>query len=352
MPGAQLLHVTPSSRIAAKEFIITKYSVVSNMAQVSLSQPIIRDIDLDESYVKVSSWKVGESANGVATRIDEKELVPTRLRVSRDRKVIAVEYPPVAQGRSIGVQLDRTLLSETGDRLNVREFSGNVAVRSMAKFPNFPQTRPLRNELSGVEKRDGFQLLFNGESTDGWIGFRQKEVPKGWQVIEHELRFVPGIGGGDLRTKEMYRDFDLRFEWKLGPGGNSGCMYRSTEEYGASYETGPEYQLLDNERHSDGQSPLTSAGANYALFPTEKEQARLAGQWNVSRIVAKGNHVMHYLNGKKVVEFEINSPKWKEVKAKSKFAGFEAYAQRSEGYIVFQDHGDPLALRNIRLKKL
>jgi len=129
-------------------------------------------------------------------------------------------------------------------------------------------------------------------------------------------------------------------------------MYRSTEEFGASYLTGPEYQLLDNQRHADGRSPLTSAGSNYALYATDRNQARPAGMWNSSRIVAKGNHIEHYLNGKLVVKYEINSPEWKANFQKSKFASFKDYAQRKEGFFAFQDHGDPVAFRNMRVKRL
>jgi hypothetical protein len=153
-------------------------------------------------------------------------------------------------------------------------------------------------------------------------------------------------------TKEEYGDFELRLDAKVGPGGNSGVFYRVDPKLGAPWGSGPEYQILDNERHQDGQNPKTSAGSNYAMNGVDQKLANPAGQWNEIRIVVKGNDVEHWLNGKRVVAYTLGSPEWESNWKASKFASLPEYGRRKKGNIVFQDHGDPVWFRNVRIKKL
>ena len=197
---------------------------------------------------------------------------------------------------------------------------------------------------------DGFVSLFDGKTTDGWRGYRKPTAPAGW-VVEDGALMCKG-GGDDLMSKDKFGDFDLRFEWKVAPGANSGVMYRVGETEPASYMTGPEYQVLDNAKHHDGRSPLTSAASLYGLYPAEGAETKPVGQYNEARIVVKGHHVEHWLNGKKVVETEINGDDWNKRIAESKFKVWKKFGQNPEGHIVIQDHGDPVWYRNIRIKKL
>jgi hypothetical protein len=215
-----------------------------------------------------------------------------------------------------------------------------------------PQEPMTPNTLSPEETREGFALLFDGKDLSAWRGFRQQEVPSGWQAVDGELRFVPGSRGGDLVTREQYEDFDLRLDWKIAPRGNSGIMFRSTEDKRSSYETGPEYQILDDDLARDGRNPLTSAGANYALHAPSKNVLRPVGAWNETRILVKGNHVEHWLNGVKIVEYELHSEDWKKRVAGSKFRDMPDYGQRKVGHIVLQDHGTEVAFQNLRIRKL
>ena len=196
----------------------------------------------------------------------------------------------------------------------------------------------------------GFVALFDGKSTEGWQGYRKPGVPAGWVVEEGAL--ARRGGGGDLMTKEKFGDFELRFEWKVSPGANSGVMYRVTDTEPASYMTGPEYQVLDNSKHPDGRKAETSAASLYALYPADGAEAKAVGEYNDARIVVKGNHVEHWLNGKKVVETEINGEDWNKRIAASKFKGWKKFGQNPQGHIVFQDHGNLVWFRNIRIKKL
>jgi hypothetical protein len=256
---------------------------------------------------------------------------------------VNVQLDTLEPGYVYYFRFDPTLTSAQGENLWSTEAWYTLNQVSRTPLPIYMGPR--------LKFEPGFDTLFDGKSLDKWIGWKQSGVPKGWSIENGLLTYTPGAGGGDLRTREMYGDFDLRLEWRVQAGGNSGVMYRSSERMNAPYQTGPEYQLLDNARHRDGQLPITSAGSNYALYPTDRNQCRPAGMWNETRIVAKGPVIEHWLNGKLVVKYEINSADWKARLAKSKFAHWAGYAQEPSGYIVLQDHGDPIAFRNIRIRR-
>src|SRR5690606_17920992 len=140
-----------------------------------------------------------------------------------------------------------------------------------------------QNRLTDQERATGWRLLFDGKTTDGWRGFRQDSMPGGWQVVDGTLARVSG--GGDIITVEQYANFELALDWKVEPGGNSGIMFRVTEDAEYPWLTGPEMQILDNAGHADGQNPETSTGSNYALHAPTRDAARPAGEWNSVRLV-------------------------------------------------------------------
>ena len=204
--------------------------------------------------------------------------------------------------------------------------------------------------LTAAERAAGWRLLFDGRTTAGWRGYKRPDVPAGWQVLDGELIRVSG--GGDIITTEMYGDFELALEWMVGPAGNSGVFYRVTEEGEESYHTGIEMQVLDDAAHVDGQSRLTSAGSLYGLYPVPAGVVKPAGQWNSARVVARGNHVEHWLNGQQVVQAELWSPDWNTRLASSKFTQWPGFARATRGHIGLQDHGDRVAYRNITIRPL
>jgi len=209
------------------------------------------------------------------------------------------------------------------------------------------------NTLTAAEKKDGWKLLFDGTTTNGWRGFKKDTVPAGWKAVDGALTRVDKAG--DLITTDKYADFDLTFEWRIAKNGNSGVFYHVAEapDLDTVYRTGPEYQLIDNEGHPDAKNgPDRWAGANYALNAPTKSETRPIGEWNQSRIVVKGPHVEHWLNGTKVVEYELWSPDWKARVAKSKFNTMPRYGMEKTGYIALQDHGNEVAFRNMKIKVL
>jgi hypothetical protein len=208
--------------------------------------------------------------------------------------------------------------------------------------------RPL-NQLTPQEQQDGWRLLFDGRTTDGWRGYNSPDMPDGWRV---EDGLLVRVGQGDIITTEQFENFELALDWRVGPAGNSGIFYRAVESDDPIYYSAPEMQILDDAGHVDGGSPLTSAGANYGLHAPPPGVARPAGEWNSARIVVDGNHVEHWLNGVKVVEYELHSEDWNRRVAESKFNDWPAYGQATRGHIGLQDHGDRVEFRNIRIRVL
>jgi hypothetical protein len=206
------------------------------------------------------------------------------------------------------------------------------------------------NALSAAEKADGWKLLFDGTSLNGWRAFKSTTPPAGWKAINGEL--VREGSGGDLMTVDQFGDFELRLEWKVGRNGNSGIMFRVTDQAELTYETGPEFQILDNGGHKDGKQPLTSAGANYAMHAPVRDVTKPVGEWNEVRLIVRGAHVEHWMNGVKLLEYELWSEDWDKRLKASKFAKMPGYGRARRGHLVLQDHGDPVWYRNIKVKAL
>ena len=189
------------------------------------------------------------------------------------------------------------------------------------------------------------------ENAAAWRGWKATTFPEGWQVAADTISKEGEVD--DLVTREMFGDFELELEWKIGKGGNSGIFYRGTREYEYIFWSAPEYQLLDDANAPDGRNRLSSAAAAYGLYPAPAGVVKPAGEWNTTRIVVDGAHVEHWLNGQKVVTYELWSADWKARVAASKFSAYPNYGLAKAGYIGIQgDHAGALALRNVRIRKL
>jgi hypothetical protein len=204
--------------------------------------------------------------------------------------------------------------------------------------------------LTAEERAQGFRPLFDGRSLAGWRSFTAETPPAGWKAVDGEL--VRDGAGGDLMTADTFTDFELRLEWKISTNGNSGIMFRVGRNAKYPWETGPEFQVLDNAGHKDGRDPLTSAGSNFAVHAPVKDVTRPVGAWNEIRLMARGPHVEHWMNGVKLLEYEIGSPDWHARVKASKFSTMPGYGREPRGHIVLQDHGDLVAYRNVRIKVL
>ena len=196
-----------------------------------------------------------------------------------------------------------------------------------------------------------WQTLFDGKTLAGWHVHQKAGQPiTGWLVVDGAITRTGD--DGDLVTDKVYRDFELTLEWKVPPKGNSGVIYRIDPSSDVTYTSGPEMQVLDDAGHADGKSPLTSAGADYGLYPAPRGIVKPAEQWNSARLVVRGTHVEHWLNGTQVVSYELGSADWAARVAKSKFAQWASYGKAPAGLIALQNHGDRVQYRNIRLREL
>ncbi len=237
--------------------------------------------------------------------------------------------------------------------------AGAIAAAAAVAAP-MAQT-PAPNTLSPAETKEGWTLLFDGRRIDQWRGFKMQTMPdnwgvlNGWGVLDDAMALVNMRRPPDIITVEQFGDFDFKFEWKLGhlaQGTNSGVMFYVTEEGGATYHTGPEYQILDNARHPDGKNPLTTAASCYALYAPSRDVTRPIGEWNESRIFIQQGKVQHWLNGLKVVEYDMNSAEWKAKVLGSKFKEWSGFGVARRGHIALQQHNGPVAYRNLKIRRL
>jgi hypothetical protein len=210
------------------------------------------------------------------------------------------------------------------------------------------------NRLTAVERAQGWKLLFDGKSPDGWRGFRLQEMPSGWQVRDGALVSTKHVDGAaqqyiDIVTREVFDDFELQFEWMTPPGGNSGVFFRVSEDAQAVYELSPEFGIRDNAAWTD--SPYT-AGANYGLHVPVRDATNPVGQWNHSSVLVEGNHVEHWMNGVKVVEYDLFSDDWHKRLHQSGFGRNTDFAKTRKGPIALQTYGLEVAFRNIKVRRI
>jgi hypothetical protein len=205
--------------------------------------------------------------------------------------------------------------------------------------------------LTAEQRAAGWRPLFDGTSTSAWRGYKSQSFPAGWRIVDGTLTKSGAVE--DIMTRDQFGNFQLALDWKLGPAGNAGIFYRGTEQYDKIYWSAPEYQLLDDAAHPDGGSRLTSAGADYGLYPAAAGVVKPADQWNSTLIVVNGNTVQHWLNGQKLLEYEIGSPDWEAKVKASKFLAYPNYGRAKQGHIAIQgDHEGVLSLRNVRVREI
>ena len=253
--------------------------------------------------------------------------------------------------------------------MTVHRFAMLLAAATLASCASIPaaeQSAAGPNQLTAAERAGGWQLLFDGRTFAGWRGLGYDSVPTAhWKIVDGSImkigsRDVPKMPdgqpaeGGDLMTTGTYRDFELAFQWKLPPGANSGVKYNVDEAISMKSSNhaalGFEYQVLDDSLHSDNKIPSHRAASLYDLIPSDATKYLRRGEWNDSRIVVRGNHGEHWINGVMVVSYELGSPRMNELVARSKYRSIAGFADHRAGHIVIQDHTDPAWYRSIKLR--
>lgn len=210
---------------------------------------------------------------------------------------------------------------------------------------------PAQNTLSAADKAAGWQLLFDGRTLDGWRGYRRDTVPDaGWEVRDGTLRTIPKVKGVDLITRKTFHDFEFSWEWRVAPGGNNGVKYFVTEERPAS--PGHEYQMIDETGYPGKLGPNQRTADFYDVLPAAADKpVRPGGEWNTSLIVVRGTHVEHWLNGKKVLTYELGSEAVKAGIEKSKFKGHPGFGERIDGHLMLTYHQDECWYRNLKIRE-
>ena len=209
-----------------------------------------------------------------------------------------------------------------------------------------PMAQP--NTLTPAEKAAGWKLLFDGKTTGGWRGFKQATVGPGWKTDGGVLAPDPKVAQ-DIVTKGDYENFDLTFDWRISKGGNSGVMFHVIPVGDETYESGPEYQILDNSR---GEPPLERAAGLFGLVAPSMDMTKPVGEFNHARLLVDHGKVQHWLNGMKVAEYEIGSPAFNALVAASKFKQWPQFATGKTGGIALQNHGNDVAFRNLKIRVL
>lgn len=197
----------------------------------------------------------------------------------------------------------------------------------------------------------GWTSLFDGQTLAGWKNYAGGPIGSQWVVEDGTIHLSAG-GGGNIVTDKEFGDFEFQFQWKVAPGSNSGVMYRVRAGDKAPYLSGMEYQVLDDSKHRDGGDPKTSSAALYGLIAGTGKELKPVGEWNTGTIIVRGNHVEHWLNGRKVVETEIGTDAWRTMIAGSKFKDWKQFAAAPRGMICLQDHGDKVWFRDLKIRDL
>ncbi|MBR2073061.1 MAG: DUF1080 domain-containing protein [Alistipes sp.] len=217
---------------------------------------------------------------------------------------------------------------------------------------SFVATAQEHNTLTKKERKAGWQLLWNGRDLSGWKSNSPNgDMNKGWKAVDGELVIMAGSGAGDIITEKRYHDFELSVDFKITEGANSGIKYF----IGENGSIGCEFQILDDENHPDAKMGFNGnrrLGSLYDLIPADGWALVAKRDWNTARIVVRGNHVEHWLNGVKILEYEKNNDMWDTIVSHSKFAKVENFAGGDGGHILLQDHNDEVHYRNLKIREL
>ena len=336
----------------------------SNGMEIEFTEPLPEGVGWNTLDYTVQQWWYKPTAEYGGPKLDLEDLRIASANVSDDRKKVFLELGSMKPNHVVYIHLPYWWNSENGRSLWTTE-----CWYTLNNIPenNFGEKRTAQiipaNTLTEAEKADGWKLLFNGKNMDGWRNFRKQTIGTGWIINDNAIHLNAkknpsghwqAADGGDIITNGEYENFELRLDWKIGACGNSGIMYNVVEsdEYDFVWQTGPEMQVLDNTCHPDAMYPTHRAGDLYDMIECKYETVKPSGEWNKVRLIINDGYVEHWLNGHKVVEFQMFDNNWTNMIANSKFKDMPGFGKSKKGHISLQDHGDRVWYRNIKIREL
>jgi cytochrome c len=347
----------------------------TNGMEIEFTEPLREGDGWDVKQYQVKQWWYKPTAQYGGPKMDEEAMAVKSASVSADRKKVFLEIPGLKTQHVVHMQLHNLPLSELDHEIWTTEgwyTLNNIPANDNGAIGTAPAPVVVAdNTLTEKEKRDGWQLLFDGQSLKGWHNYGKTTIGKSWIISENSIfldaKSNPDGGwqapdGGDIVTAEEYGDFELQIDWKIGACGNSGVIYHIQEDpakYDYVWKTGPEMQVLDNACHPDSKFPKHRAGDLYDLVESAYVTVKPAGEWNHAKLVFKNGKVEHWLNNRKLVELQMfdngrPTKKWLELIAGSKFPKIPApdFGQFTKGKLALQDHGNLVWYKNIKIRKL
>ncbi len=346
-------------------FEMLSVSARSNGIEITFTEPLHANDGWDISEFSVKQWYYKPTADYGGPKLDEKMLNIKSTQVSEDGTKVFLELDGMKEDHMIYVHLDKHFISRKGNQLwsNEAWYTLNKIPTDKPGFTAAKRSPWINNALTEAEKADGWKLLFDGKSMEHFRNMKKQTIGKGWIIDDgaihlnakqNEKGHWQSEDGGDLITKDQYENFEFACEWKINNCGNSGIMFNVLESDSVNYvwESGPEMQVLDNVCHPDTKYVTHRAGDLYDMIESKYPASLPAGSWNQVRIKSLNGQVEFWLNGLKVVEFEMFTDEWTEMIANSKFKSMKHFGQYKKGHISLQDHSDKVWYRNIKIKEL
>lgn len=337
----------------------------SDGIEIEFTEPLREGDGWNPADFEIRQWRYVPTIEYGGPKVNETRLSVLSSHVSEDRKRVFLPLSGMKTGHVVYVHLAKRFVSAAGHALWSTEawYTMNQIPANTPGMRTIPSINYVHNMLTPEEEAQGWKLLFDGKSLDGWRNFRKETIGKSWIVqdgaIALDAKKNPqghwqAEDGGDILTDGEYENFEFAIEWKISSCGNSGIIYNVVEsdKYDYVWQTGPEMQILDNTCHPDGRHRTHLAGDLYDLIACKYMTVKPAGEWNQVRIVKKNGLVEHWLNGVKVVEFQMYNDRWLEMIANSKFKDMPDFGRAPRGKIALQDHGDKVWFRNIKIREL
>jgi len=336
----------------------------SDGLDIEFTEPLREGDGWDPNDWEIKQWRYVPTKDYGGPKVDNEQLKVLSASVSSDRKHVGLKLAGMKPGHVVYVHMKDAYVSDAGRPL--------WATETWYTMNNIPANNPIDvipapafndNTLTASEQSSGWKLLFDGKTTTGWHNYNKTTIGTGWKVSDNAIMLDAvknpdgswqAKDGGDIVTQDEYENFELNLEWKISPCGNSGIIYNVVESKDHDYvwQTGPEMQVLDNTCHPDARFVTHKAGDLYDFIECKYVTVKPAGEWNKVRIIKNNGHVEHWLNGVKVVEYEMDKDKWPEMISKSKFKDMKGFGLAPKGKIALQDHGNTVWYKNIKIKTL